>query len=138
MEIRLSDNKIKANSPDAVESIFKPILAAESEIDQDKEHFWVVGIRGNNRVHYIELVSLGVLNASIAHPREVFRFAIIKSVSHIILVHNHPSGSTTPSEEDRRITAQMINAGNVVGIKVLDHVIIGEDRRSSFQEMGLI
>ncbi len=138
MEIQIKDKSIKVTNPDAVESILKPILAAECEIDRDKEHFWVIGINNANKIKYLELVGLGTLNATLVAPREIFRFAIMKAVSAVILCHNHPSGQTRPSEEDLRITKQISEAGKIIGINVLDHVIIGEDPRTSFQEVGLI
>lgn len=80
----------------------------------------------------------GTLNASVFHPREIFRFAIEESANSIVLVHNHPSGDPQPSQEDIRATKQLIEAGNQIGIKVLDHVIIGDGIFISLREEGLI
>ena len=80
----------------------------------------------------------GTLNSSVFHPREIFRFAIEESANSIILVHNHPSGDPQPSQEDIRSTKQLIEAGNTIGIKVLDHIIIGDGIFSSLKEEGLI
>jgi len=80
-----------------------------------------------------EIVSTGILNASIVHPREVFKSAIKESANTIVIVHNHPSGDSTPSEEDRKITKILSDAGKLLDIKLLDHVIIG-DTYYSFKE----
>ena len=80
------------DSKDVVK-IFKAVLDSESEIDRNKEHFWVCGLNNRNVIVYIELVSLGVLNQSLVHPREVFRLAITKGVGSIICCHNHPSAT---------------------------------------------
>ena len=83
------------------------------------------------------LVTRGTLDASLVHPREVFRPAINDAAASIILVHNHPSGDPTASAEDRAVTSQLKRAGEIVGIEVLDHVIVGENRYVSFAESGL-
>ena len=80
----------------------------------------------------------GTLNASVFHPREIFRFAIEESANSIILVHNHPSGDPQPSQEDIRATKQLIEAGNQIGIKVLDHIIIGDGIFVSLKEESFI
>jgi DNA repair protein RadC len=74
----------------------------------------------------------------VVHPREVFRAAIIESAAAVILVHNHPSGDPTPSREDREVTDQMAEAGRLIGISVLDHIVIGDGRYVSFVELGLL
>jgi DNA repair protein RadC len=81
-----------------------------------------------------EIISIGILNASIVHPREVFKSAIKESANSIILVHNHPSGDSEPSVEDKEITERLMEAGELLDIKVLDHVIIGKDNYHSFKE----
>ncbi|CEG12300.1 hypothetical protein MSIBF_A2110002 [groundwater metagenome] len=91
----------------------------------DKEHFMVLHLDSKNMIMRDEVVSTGILNASIIHPREVFKSAIKESANAIIIVHNHPSGDPTPSEEDRKITKILFDAGKLLDIKLLDHVIIG-------------
>ena len=83
-------------------------------------------------------VSIGNLNSSIVHPREVFAEAIKKSSASMILVHNHPSGDTKPSREDINITERLVEAGDIMGIKVLDHIIIGDGSYLSFKEENII
>jgi len=120
----LKSPKIKIMGPSEVAKVLHSILKAEDPVDQDKEHFWSIGINSANVVEYIELVSLGTLNESLVHPRETFRLAILKGVSAIIVGHNHPSGNIAPSQGDIRITERLKKAGEIIGIQVLDHVII--------------
>jgi DNA repair protein RadC len=113
--------------PEDMADIFHAILKAEPEYDRDKEHFWIVGLSTRNNVKYIDLVSLGILNATLVHCREVFRFAIIQGTSSIMVVHNHPSGDPEPSEDDLCLTTRLVEAGRIIGIEVLDHIIIAND-----------
>lgn len=106
--------------------------------DKAKEHFKLIILNTRNKIVAITHVSTGTLSASLVHPREVFRDAIRYSASSVILVHNHPSGDPEPSEEDLRITRRLIDAGRIIGIDVLDHIIIGKDTFRSFKEKGLI
>ena len=92
----------------------------------DREAFFIVLLDGKNRASGINLVSLGSLTAALVHPREVFKPAIAGSAAALVLVHNHPSGDPTPSEEDRLLTARLCQAGDLLGIKILDHLVIGE------------
>ena len=126
--------------PGAVYEVFTAIIKAEHETDRDKEHFWVIGLNTRNSIKYIELVSLGTLGASLVHCREVYRSAIVNAVSNLILVHNHPSGYPQPSDEDLSITRRLTDAGTIIGIQILDHVVIGnaEGGYTSFKEAGLI
>lgn len=104
----------------------------------DREQFMVLLLDSKNRVVKDEVVSVGILNASLIHPREVFKSAIKESANAIILVHNHPSGDPTPSEEDNIITAIFKEAGRLLNIQVLDHVIIGHNSHYSFaKERGM-
>ncbi len=99
--------------------------ASEKLAVHDKEQFMILYLDSKNRIIRDEVVSVGTLNASLVHPREIFRGAIKESANAIILVHNHPSGDTTPSEEDKEITQKLFGAAELLDIKVLDHVIIG-------------
>ena len=100
----------------------------------DKECFMVLHLNSKNKVIKDEIISIGILNASIIHPREVFKSAIKESANSIILVHNHPSGDSEPSIEDKEITERLMEAGELLDIKVLDHVIIGKNNYYSFKE----
>jgi DNA repair protein RadC len=105
--------------------------------DLEVEEFHTVVLSTQHDVLKVALVSRGILNGSVVHPREVFRAAIAEAGAAVVLVHNHPSGDPTPSPEDRTITAQMIEAGRVLGIPVLDHVILAGDRWLSLASEGL-
>ena len=102
--------------------------------DEKQEHFYVLMLNSQNNIIGAHLVSKGILDASILHPREVFKPAIKDSASKIILVHNHPSGDPNPSQEDLNITKKIEEAGRMVDIKVLDHVIIGNEVWWSWRE----
>lgn len=101
-----------------------------------KEHFVCLFLNTKNHVIAQETLSMGSLNASIVHPREVFRAAIKRGCASIVCVHNHPSGDPTPSPEDIGITQRLIEAGSIIGIEVLDHIIIGDQRFVSLKEEG--
>jgi len=105
--------------------------------DKKQEHFYMIMLNTKNEIIKEELLTMGILNASVIHPREVFKPAIKNSCNKIILVHNHPSGDPTPSEEDLEITKKMIEVGEELGINVLDHVIIGGDKWWSWKERVL-
>jgi DNA repair protein RadC len=106
--------------------------------DKKKEHFYALYLDTKNRVIEEELVSVGILDASLIHPREVFNPAIKVSAHSIILVHNHPSGDSTPSKEDKEVTKMLYNAGHLLNIKVVDHIIIGKDDYFSLKEKKLM
>ena len=137
MEIKIAD-KISITNPEKVANILQKILKAEGRIDQDKEHFWVVGLNPRNVIKYLELVSLGTLDTNLVHPREVFRLAIVKAVAQIIIAHNHPSGNSQPSPEDVAITKQLVKAGKILGIEVIDHIIIAGKEFASFKDKRLM
>lgn len=136
MEIKEHKGR-KVTNASAVANLLQAILDAEQENDQKKEHFWAIGLNTRLEVEYVELVSLGTLNANLVHPREVFRLAILKSVATLIVRHNHPSGDTTPSEDDIELTQRLINAGKIMDIELTDHVIIGKGYYS-WADNGLI
>ena len=121
-----------------VAAIFRDILKLENEVDRDKEHFWIIGLNAKNNILYLELVSLGTLTNSLIHPRETFRMAIMKGAASIIAAHNHPSGIPEASREDKLITKRLREAGTILGINLLDHVIIGNgnDKHFSFADSG--
>lgn len=123
----------KVNSPGTVVAFFQEELR-----HQNKEQFIVVFLNTKHAITAYEVVSVGSLTASIVHPREVFNKAIRRSAAAILVVHNHPSGQVAPSEEDKRITQRLKEAGNLLGIRLLDHLIIADDDYYSFTEMGLI
>ncbi len=103
-----------------------------------KEYFKIILLDTKNKVIEINTISIGSLNSSIVHPREVFLEAVKKSSASMILLHNHPSGEVQPSREDINITQRLIKAGDIMGIKVLDHIIIGDGNYLSFKEENII
>ncbi len=103
-----------------------------------KEHFRIMLLNVKNHLMSVEDISVGSLSASIVHPREIFRIPIKKSAAAIILVHNHPSGDPSPSQEDINITHRISEAGKIIGIEVLDHIIIGNGKFASLKEKGII
>lgn len=103
----------------------------------DREQFRIVLLDAKNHVLGVRIVSVGSLSSSIVHPREIFKEAIARSSAAIILVHNHPSGDPTPSQEDVEVTRRLVEAGRLLGIEVLDHVVVGDNRFVSFKEKGI-
>ncbi len=102
------------------------------------EQFLVIGLNTKNHVIVRHTVSVGTLNASIVHPRETFKLLIRRACASTILVHNHPSGDPEPSKEDIQLTKRLIEAGRIIDIPVLDHVIVGQGRYASLKEEGII
>ncbi|MBA2124374.1 hypothetical protein B9J78_05520 [bacterium Unc6] len=104
--------------------------------DYHKEHFYIIAL--NSRGHSIAEVSVGSLNASVVHPREVFAEAIKSKAASVVFVHNHPSGDPEPSEDDLEITKRLVESGKILGIEVVDHIIITKTGFMSFKEKNLI
>jgi DNA repair protein RadC len=102
------------------------------------EEFHVLALDSQSRVRRDVLVTRGLLNSALVHPREVFRAAIAEAAAGIIVVHNHPSGDPTPSPEDRAVTRQLVEAGRLLDLPVYDHVIVAGDRFLSFVTAGLL
>jgi DNA repair protein RadC len=125
------DAGVILSSAASVHAHFGPLL-----VDEKRESFYAVMLDGKNRVVAKVRISLGSLGASIVHPREAFRSAVREAAAAVIFVHNHPSGDPTPSAEDRRTTERLRRAGEVMGIPVLDHVVVGRGRYWSFADNG--
>lgn len=106
--------------------------------DQKKEHFVIFFLDVRNQVIKREVISIGSLNASIVHPREVFEPAVRLSSAHIILAHTHPSDDTTPSPEDIVVTKRLVEAGKILGIEILDHVIVSTNLFLSMKQRGIL
>ncbi len=122
----------KVASPADIFTFLKPKLAHHK-----KEHFVLVSFDTRNNIIGIDTISIGTLNASLVHPRELFEIAIRKHAASVIIAHNHPSGDPDPSDEDIRVTSKLIEAGKLLGIQVLDHIIVGNNTFYSFSEEGL-
>ena len=104
----------------------------------DRECLWALSLTGKRHIIGINLVSMGSLTSSIVHPREVFKPAILSNAESVILIHNHPSGDPTPSHEDKEVTKRLKDAGDILGIRVLDHIIIGDRKFYSFADESLL
>lgn len=109
---------------------FKPLA------DLDREVFLALHLDQKNRLNGVHLVSVGSLNASLVHPREVFKAAILSNAAAILVLHNHPSGDPVPSREDRDITARLKRSGETLGIPLMDHIIVALDGYRSAAEGG--
>lgn len=105
----------------------------------DREHFWALALNTKNRLLRIIEVSIGSLSASIVHPRELFKDAVRVSAASVVVVHNHPSGDPTPSGADIQLTRRLVKAGDVIGIEVIDHVVVGAGgAHTSLRDAGLM
>ena len=122
-------------SPADVAKLARDVLEMH---EMAEENFIILCLNTKNKIAGVHTVSIGSLNASIVHPREVFKAAMLNNASGIICLHNHPSGDPEPSREDIEITHRLDNAGNILGINVLDHIIIGDGRYISLKEQGAI
>jgi DNA repair protein RadC len=135
-------NRLSSRSRYESLTISSPADAAGLVIEEMRhylrEHFRVLLLDTKNKVLGMEEISIGSLNTSLVHPREVFRPAIRKACASVILIHNHPSGDPTPSSEDIAVTRRLYEAGRLLGIEVLDHVVIGDGKFVSFREKGLL
>jgi DNA repair protein RadC len=106
--------------------------------DADREYFLTLMLSTKNNITGVNVASVGTLNSSLVHPREVFKAAILANAAAVVLVHNHPSGEATASSEDLEITRRLDEAGKILGIEVLDHVIVGDGCWVSLKEKGII
>ena len=122
-------------SSEDVQRVARGIYAT---LDADKEHFLLLVLNNKNRVNGFKVISTGSLTASIVHPREVWRAALHLCAAAVVFVHNHPSGDPAPSPEDIDITRRLKETADVLGIRVLDHVVLGEERFFSFNDRGLL
>ena len=126
-------NNMSLTSPDSVANYLFDHFR-----DSYREEFLILILDTKNKIKASKTVSIGSINQTLVHPREVFRFAITNNANSIILSHNHPSGDPSPSHEDILITKRLQEAGKLIGIKVLDHIIIGHDRYISLREKKII
>jgi DNA repair protein RadC len=133
--------KVKEASNNLIRTPEQTSKQCQDIADLSQEAFQIITLNSKNMMIDRHLITLGILNASLVHPREVFRPCIQDSAAALILIHNHPSGDITPSAEDIRITKKMIEAGNIIDIKPLDHVIVakkdGKVQHLSMREEGI-
>ncbi len=121
------------NCPKDAVNIVRPMLE-----DCDREKTVALMLDTKNHVVAANVVSVGVINASLIHPREVFKVALLCNASRVVIAHNHPSGDPTPSSEDMIITENLAKAGEILGVEVLDHIIIGNKAWLSMKERGAL
>ena len=121
----------KIQGPDYIFNITQNVIRAS---EYPEENLWLITLDTKNNITGIFTVSTGSLNASIVHPREVFKRAVLQNAASIIICHNHPSGDVTPSREDINITKRLYEAGKILGIELLDHIIIGDNKYTSLKE----
>ncbi|MFD1137676.1 RadC family protein [Paenibacillus urinalis] len=132
MQTRLTERPVIRSPRDAADLLMEQLRYLQ------KEHFVCLFLNTKNHVIAQETLSMGSLNASIVHPREVFRAAMKCSSASIVCAHNHPSGDPAPSPEDIQLTRRLVKAGEIVGIDVLDHIVIGDGKYASLKEQGFI
>jgi DNA repair protein RadC len=123
----------KIRSPADVEEVVRAFIG-----NADREIFLALNLSSANNINSIHIVSIGTLNQSIVHPRECFKAALLSNAEAVVFAHNHPSGEVIPSAEDKQITIKLKECGQILNIRVLDHVIVGENAHFSFQESGLL
>jgi len=106
--------------------------------ERDREEFWVAALDGKNRIIATHQASVGTLTASLVHPREILKFLVLTSAAACTLIHVHPSGDPSPSVEDQAITSRLVDVTSLLGVRVLDHIIIGAERSFSFSDAGVL
>lgn len=134
--IRYFHRSMSGRKMDSPESVYAYLSMQMKNLTQ--EYFKVILLNTKNEVIDVEDITVGLINSSLVHAREIFRCAILKNAYSVILVHNHPSGDPNPSGNDYEVTKKISEAGRILGIKVCDHIIIGNDSYYSFLEKGMI
>ncbi len=138
MIIKILDSKRAVGNPLQVGEIITDFFKTIDVVDRDKEHFFCFQLNCRNRILVAELVSVGILNASLVHPREVYTRAVRNRCSQIVVAHNHPSGDPDPSDEDIAVTRKLVEAGRIIGISLVDHIIYTPRALYSFHDHHLI
>lgn len=128
------DVRKKIQSPNDIFNIAQNVIHAN---EYAEENLWLITLDTKNNITGIFTVSTGSLNSSIVHPREIFKRAVLQNAASIIICHNHPSGNPAPSQEDINITKRIYDAGKILGIELLDHIIIGDNKYTSLKEKGV-
>ena len=135
-ECPLPDALRVCETPDDAAAYWRLHVVTHPHFNPECECFVVLLLNTRRRVKGHQMVTMGTLDTTLVHPREVFRAAVIASASAVLLMHNHPSGDPTPSQEDIKVTRELVRAGQVMKIEVLDHVIVGHPTQSSMRELG--
>jgi len=135
-ECPLPDALKECDTPDKVAEYWKLHIATHPHFNPECECFAVLLLNARRRVKGHQLVSIGTQDTILIHAREVFRLAVMTAANAIVLAHNHPSGDSSPSQGDIKVTRDLIRGGQLLKIEVLDHVVIGQGNRSSLRELG--
>ncbi len=139
MNVKLKrEQKIPIMTASDIYDIMRTILMRRSRTDRNREHFWVMALGAGNRIVNIELVSLGTVKKTLVEPMEVFSIPLQKRAVNIVLIHNHPSGTLSPSDADKDTTDLLLQVGFIMHTPVLDHLIISEEGYYSFAATGLL
>ena len=139
MQIKLSTlPKTNIGSSEDIFVVMQRILLRENRIDRNREHFWTISLDSALSILAIELVSMGSVKETVAEPMEIFSLPLQKRAVKVILVHNHPSNTTKPSEADKDLTDNLIQVGRIMRVPVIDHLIITEKSYYSFADSGLL
>lgn len=133
LAVSSNGSKIRVTSPSIAANY---VLSEMSVLEQ--EHFRIMTLNTKKEINFIREISKGTINMTIVHSREVFRAAISDNAHSIILLHNHPTGDPSPSKEDIKLTKNLLEASKIIGIDILDHIIIGDNKYFSFLEEGLL
>ena len=120
------------------EDAYKAITTLTNVQEEAQEVFGILILNTKNKVVAVHEVSRGTLNSSMVHPREIFKPAVLHNAAGIICFHNHPSGDTVPSKEDIEVTERLVAAGEIMGIIVMDHIIVGDDEYISLRDLGVM
>ena len=131
--VYLQQSNIQITSSQDVARVFLDLLLLEDTIDREKEHFYVMHLNIKSHVKLVELVTIGVLDHALISPRETFRRAVMAGSACIIVAHNHPSGESEPSDEDTKVTKLLFEAGQLLGIQLLDHIVFTPSAFFSFK-----
>jgi DNA repair protein RadC len=138
IEINTELKNTCVNSAKKAFDVFLSAFETLDEIDRDKEHFFVLGLKRNHQVKYLDMVSVGTLSGTLVHAREVYRRAITNATESIIIAHNHPSGNMRTSSQDDAITKSIKDAGKIIGIVLEDHIVFCQEEFYSYAENGRI
>jgi DNA repair protein RadC len=135
VRLEVCDVGDRTGASDDVVRVARPIFA---ELDADKEHFLLLALNNKNRINGYKVISTGTLTAALVRPADVYSAALHLAAAAVVFVHNHPSGDPMPSQEDQDITRRLKECGEMLAIRVLDHIILGADRYYSFSDRGLL
>ena len=139
MNVRLTkDQKIKIYESGDLYKVMQQILLRQNKVRRSQEHLWIAGLDNPSNLLFVELVAIGQVNRVNTHASDLFRMAIYKLATRVIIIHNHPSGSLEPSKSDMEFIDTMCFAGKIVDVKVIDSMIITEDSYTSFADKGIM